>query len=61
LDAATQIEEANAGKEKVGYWGALSDPRYRMATVISVVLAISMQGSGINAINIFSTNIYEQI
>ena len=58
---ADEIQDAKEGEEIVGYWGALSNPKYRLATYLSIVLAISMQGTGINAINIFATNIYTDI
>ena len=58
---ADEIQEASEGQEKVGYWGALKNPKYRLATYMSIVLTMSMQGTGINAINIFSSNIYTDI
>ena len=58
---AKQIREANQGKEKVGYLGALNNPRYSRATLISLVLAVSLQGTGINAINVYSTSIYRDL
>lgn len=60
-DLSRQVSAEGGSKEEVGYIRALSDPRYRMATSICIILAISVQLTGINAINIYSTTIYENI
>lgn len=53
-------EEATEG-ESPGYWGALSDPQYRWATIICCIMAVCVQGTGINAVNLYSTKIYTNI
>ena len=45
--------------ESPGYIRALTDPDYRRATFICMALAFTNQLTGINAINIYSTTIYE--
>ena len=55
------MKDARGGKESPGYYRALTDPDYRMATFICMALAITNQLTGINAINIYSTTIYQNI
>ena len=45
--------------ESPGYIRALTDPDLRMATYICMALAFTNQLTGINAINIYSTTIYQ--
>ena len=47
--------------ESPGYIRALTDPDLRMATYICMALAFTNQLTGINAINIYSTTIYQNI
>lgn len=37
------------------------DPKYKIATWVCIFMAICVQATGINAINIYSTGIYEKI
>ena len=55
------ISEALGDAESPGYVKALTDPLYRNATLICMMLAITNQFTGINAINIYSTTIYTNI
>ena len=58
-DISRTITESRGGQESPGYMAALTDPQYRIATYICVILSISNQFTGINAINIYSTHIYQ--
>ena len=47
-----------SSQESVGYYRALTDPQYKLATIICIILALGNQATGINAINVYSTSIY---
>ena len=55
------MSQARGDQESPGYIRALTDPKYRMATYICMILAFANQLTGINAINIYSTTIYQNI
>jgi len=54
-------EAADSRPEHIGYGQAFTDPRFGRATIICIIMATAIQGTGINAINIYSTTIYEDI
>lgn len=60
-DLSKTILEANGDSESPGFVRALTDPMYRGATLICIALAFTNQLTGINAINIYSTTIYQSI
>ena len=49
---------AKGDQQTPGYYRALTDPKYRLATIICIVLAFANQFTGINAVNLYSTTIY---
>ena len=55
------MSDVKGSAEKVGYWRAISSPRYRVATIMCILLATANQITGINAINMYSTTIYQDI
>ena len=57
----SQVVKGEAKGESPGYLAACIDPKYRRATFMCVVLSITNQGTGINAINLYSTQIYQTI
>ena len=54
-------EESSGQGEKPGYLRAVIDPQYRRATIICLILSVANQATGINAINIYATQIYQKI
>ena len=52
---------AESRQDDIGYVKALTDPSYRRASIICIIMATAIQGTGINAINIYSTKIYQDI
>ena len=57
-DISRQMTVSKGDQQTPGYYRALTDPKYRLATIICIVLAFSNQITGINAVNIYSTTIY---
>lgn len=55
------LQQEAGDQEKPGYLRALMDPKYRIATWVCIFMAICVQATGINAINIYSTEIYKMI
>ena len=47
--------------EQPGVLQVLTDPRYRNATYISILLAALNQLSGLNAINFYSGEIFKEV
>eukprot|EP00353_Schmidingerella_taraikaensis_P016287 CAMPEP_0185609182 /NCGR_PEP_ID=MMETSP0436-20130131/9598_1 /TAXON_ID=626734 ORGANISM="Favella taraikaensis, Strain Fe Narragansett Bay" /NCGR_SAMPLE_ID=MMETSP0436 /ASSEMBLY_ACC=CAM_ASM_000390 /LENGTH=218 /DNA_ID=CAMNT_0028241541 /DNA_START=300 /DNA_END=956 /DNA_ORIENTATION=- len=60
-DVSRAIQQEAGNSEKPGYYRALTDPMYRNASIICIIIAIMVQATGINAINIYSTQIYTNI
>lgn len=60
-DISRAISQAGGDSESPGYIKALTDPKYRGATIICMILAVTNQMTGVNAINIYSTTIYQNI
>ncbi len=58
-EVAKAISSEGVKGPSPGYIGALTDPLYRRATIVCIIFAIGVQLTGINAINIYSTTIYQ--
>ena len=55
------MKESQGDKETIGFGRALTDPNYKMATMICIAMSIANQMTGINGINIYATKIYQDI
>lgn len=60
-DISRAINDNRSNNGEIGYVKALTDPKYRWATAICIILALANQITGINAINIYATTIYQNL